>query len=407
MPSSFIEFVITEAASRGFRTERIPAESKRHAFDKRLLLIEGRRCQIIPSRPSRPSAQYPNAEYLPLYLPRTDWADFLVYVSVTQNQPVFHIVPRAEMSKDTGRAPESLAPFKDAWELLQLDLPEGRSEKEFEIFSWQLHAVKLSAQRVGLEVEFIKTKKHKDGKRWPPFIKRRVIIAGRKCAVFSATRLSQNPEKRSYNYAVFKVPMEKWPEFVVYVAKETQNSWHVFVVPRGHVSTWTTASLDHPELARYRNAWKFLTATPESLSAIPPIQWKEPSIHAPPTKHAIILQEAIRKAESHGLITDSALGHVHSFKGVQNFIYVNKKPCQVIQAKVLMMVTGEKSLPFVALSPPKSEWAKFLIFYSQPLDDSESAKFYIIPREMLTRATSRSLQSKWLKGYEDAWSLLR
>jgi len=119
------------------------------------------------------------------------------------------------------------------------------------------------------------------------------------------------------------------------------------------------------------------------------------------------LQEAIREAESHGLTTDSAQGHVESFRGVQNFIYVNNKACQVIQANVFTIVNGENSLPVVALSLPKSEWPKFLIFYSQPPDDSETAKLYIIIREMLTRATSRSLKSKWLKEYEGAWSLLR
>jgi hypothetical protein len=406
VPFRCIEVVITEATSRGFRIERIPAESKRHAFDKRLLLIEGRRCQVIPSRRSCSNAQYLHAQYFPLYLPRTDWPDFLVYVSLIENHPVFHVVPRVEMSKDTGRTFESLEPFKDAWELLQLDLPNERSEKGFEILSWQLQAVKCSAQRAGLEVELIRTKKSGDGGRWPPFIKRRVMVAGRKCAVFSATRLSQNPDKRQYNYAVFKVPSEKWPEFVVYAVNNVDNSSDVFVVPREHLSTWTTASLDHPELAKYRNAWNFLTATPESLSAIPPIQWKEPSTPAP-TRHAIILQEAIREAESHGLTTDSARDHVESFRGVQNFIYVNKKACQVIQANVFTIVNGKNSLPAVALSLPKSEWPKFLIFYSQPLDNSETAKFYIIPREMLIRATSRSLKSKWLKQYEDAWFLLR
>jgi hypothetical protein len=150
-----------------------------------------------------------------------------------------------------------------------------------------------------------------------------------------------------------------------------------------------------------------LTATPESLSAIPPIQWREPSVPALPTKHAIVLLETIREAESQGLTTDSAQGRVDSLRGVQNFVYINKKPCQVMQARVFSMVNGEKSWPLVALNPPKSGWAKFLIFYSPSVNDSENAKFYVIPRESLTRATTRSIKSKWLKGYENAWSLLR
>jgi hypothetical protein len=49
--------------------------------------------------------------------------------------------------------------------------------------------------------------------------KRRVFVAGKKCAVFSATRISQDPEKREYNYAVFKVSDEDWAEFQLHVVK--------------------------------------------------------------------------------------------------------------------------------------------------------------------------------------------
>src|SRR5258708_18806888 len=104
--ASPIDFVVAEALSRGLRVERLPTESKRHVFDKRLLMVEGKRCQVIPSRRGYPNAQYPHAEYFPMYLPRTDWPDFLIYVSQTdETRPVFPVVPRVEMSKDTGLSP--------------------------------------------------------------------------------------------------------------------------------------------------------------------------------------------------------------------------------------------------------------------------------------------------------------
>src|SRR5215831_19456072 len=121
--SKWMEAVILESRDRGFRIERLPSNSQKYTDDKRRLLIEGKRCQVVPSRPRNPNAQYPSTEYLPLYLPRTDWPDYLLYVSTREQQPVFHIVPRVTMSKDTGRTPESLAPFRNAWELLQLDSP--------------------------------------------------------------------------------------------------------------------------------------------------------------------------------------------------------------------------------------------------------------------------------------------
>jgi hypothetical protein len=104
-----------------------------------------------------------------------------------------------------------------------------------------------------------------------------VLIAGKKCAVFSATRINKNPEKLQYNYAVFKVPDEEWPDFQLYVVRCIDEPSYAFVVPRGHIDTTTSASLDHPELARYKGAWGLLTATNEMLAVIPPIRWQEPT----------------------------------------------------------------------------------------------------------------------------------
>jgi len=257
-------------------------------------LIEGKRCQVIPSRRGHPSKQYPYAEYFPLYLPRNDWADFLIYVSVTENPPTFCIIPRGEMSKHTGRAPASLEHYQDAWALLQQDLSE--SEKALEILSWQIEAIKRSAQDAGLEIELIKTKKHQDGRRgWPPVIKRRILIAGKRCAIFSASRISQDPEERGYNYVNFKVAQEAWSEFNIYVIKDIRNSSDIFVVPNTHLLNSTSASLDHPELARYKNAWNLLTVSPEALAAIPAIRWKEPKMPPAPTRHSIKKKVRIRR----------------------------------------------------------------------------------------------------------------
>src|SRR5882762_3249050 len=400
-----IDFVVAEALSRGFRVERLTTESKRHAFDKRLLLVEGKRCQVIPSRRGHPNALYPHAEYFPLYLPRNNWPDFLIYVSLHETSPIFRIISRAEMSKDTGWSPESLEPYRDAWELLQQGVPNS-AKKKLEILSWQLQAVKTAAQNADLEVEFIKTKKHQDGRAWPPVIKRRLFIAGKKCSIFTAARISQDPEKREYNYAIFKASNEEWPEFQLYVIKGVGNASDIFVVPRNHLITTTSASLDHPDLARYKNAWNLLIQSSEALAAIPPIQWKGLKIPPAPTKHSLILRQTVRKAESEGLIVGPADGDVTSHKGVQSFLYVSKRRCQVIQSSVITVTKRRNVFEYVPLNPPTSEWAEFLIFYVTRADESNEGTFYIIPRKELPRHTSRSLLSKWLKEYHAAWHLL-
>jgi hypothetical protein len=401
--ASPIDFVVAEALSRGFRVERLPTESKRHAFDKRLLLVEGKRCQVIPSRRGHPNALYPRAEYFPLYLPRNNWPDFLIYVSLHETPTIFRIISRAEMSKDTGWSPESLEPYRDAWELLQQGV-HNSAEKKFEILSWQLQAVKTAVQNADLEVEFIKTKKHKDGRNWPPVVKRRVLVAGKKCAIFSATRISQDPEKLRYNYAIFKISHEKWHEFLLYLTRNVDDTCDVFVVPRKHITATTSAALDHPELVRYKNAWGLLTASDETLAVIPPVKWKEPTIPPPPTRHSLILQEVVCKAESLGLAAESTQGEVTSHKGVQSFLYISKKRCQVMEANVAISNSGFR---YISLNPPTSEWPDYLIFRSSQSDDSDKPTFYVLPRQMLLRQTSRSVVSKWLKDYEEAWHLLR
>jgi hypothetical protein len=404
MPST-IELVIGEAKSRGLRIVRLSAQSRRHVFDKRLLMVEGRRCQVIPSRRGHPSAKYPHSEYFPLYLPRTDWPDFLIYVSLTdETRLIFRVVPRVEMSKDTGLSPESLECYRDAWELLKQDLPEA--EKEFEILTWQLQAVQQSCKNAGLEVEFIKTKKHQDGRRWPPVIKRRIMAAGKKCSIFTAARISQDPKKQEYNYAIFKASQDDWPEFQLYVVKGEGDQSDIFVVPRDHLTVTTSASLDHPELARYKNAWTLLTADSDALARIPPIQWREPEIPPAPTKHSLILAEVIRTAEKRGLTVESANGDVTSHKGVQNFIFISKKRCQIIQSRVISVTKGESVFQYVSLNLPTSAWPEFLIFYVLQPDQPDEPAYYVIPRTELHRNTSRSLSSKWLKAYHEAWQLL-
>jgi hypothetical protein len=86
---------------------------------------------------------------------------------------------------------------------------------------------------------------------------------------------------------------------------------------------------------------------------------------------------------------------------------VSKKRCQVIQANVMTDPKRAKTFRFLSLQPPASEWAEFLIVYSAQSDAGDAAKFYIIPRKALIKPTARSVQSKWLKQYEEAWNLLR
>jgi len=268
-----IEYAISEAESRGFSVERLPSESKSRLHDPRLLMIEGRRCQVIPCTRLRPNASYPQAEYFPLYLPRTTWADFLIYVAHKETPQRFYIIPRGELAKDTGRSPESLAPFQDAWDWLKAG-PNAKLNRDFETVSWQLQAVITRAQSAGQSVELIPTKKAQGGRRWPATIKRRVLIAKRRCALFTATRISQDESKSEFNYVFLRVSAEKWAEFNLYLVETDASTTDVLIVPRGHLRATTSCALDNPELERYVNRWELLSASPEALATMKPIRWR-------------------------------------------------------------------------------------------------------------------------------------
>ncbi len=399
-----IEYVISEAQSRGLVVQRIPVDSKTLRHDPRLLLIDGRPCQVIPTRLGKNSVAYPQAGYFSVYLPRTTWADFLIYVAHKETPKRFYIVPRGKLTKDTGWAPESLAQYQDAWEWLK---PGSQAElkRDFESLSWQLEAVIKLAQGAGKPVELLRTKKGKQGRRWPEIIKRRVLISGRRCAIHTAARLSQDDSKTEHDYVMLKVSADEWAEFHLYVIDTADECFDVFIIPGGHLRSTTSCSLDNPTLVKYTNSWDLLTAAPEVIAEMESIEWRTPKPAKLPTKHSIVLGEIIREAEKHGLIAEPHGSEFTPFKGVQSLVLISKRRCQVIWTNPIS-TKGTATTAYVPLNPPKSAWAEFLIFYV-PQRDSEEAKYYVIPRSELPRHTSYSPNSKRLAQYEGAWNLLK
>jgi hypothetical protein len=399
-----IEYVVSEAQSRGLVVQRIPADSKTLLHDPRLLLIDGWHCQVIPTRLGNNSVAYPQAKYFSLYLPRATWADFLIYVAHKETPQRFYVVPRGKLTKDTGWTPESLAQYQDAWKWLK---PGSQAElkRDFELLSWQLEAVIKMAQGAGKPVELLRTKKGKKGRRWPEIIKRRVLISGRRCAIHTAARLSQDDSKTEYDYVMLKVSADEWAEFHLYVIDTADECFDAFIIPAGHLRSTTSCSLDNPKLVKYTNSWDLLTAAPELIAEMASIEWRSPKPAKSATKHSIILAEVIREAEKHGLIAEPHGSGFAPYSGVQSCVLLSRRRCQVISTKPINNRKGAATTYYVPLNPPKSDWAEFLIFVSRR--DSEEAKYYVVPRSDLLRPTSYSPNSKRLTQYEGAWNLLK
>lgn len=142
------------------------------------LRIGGHRCQLVSSK------VFENGKHIitPLYLPRSRWADFLIYVAVLsgEREPSFYIVPRRTTCRETSisSCENWLHNYKDAWEpLFAKPAPLREVQKPFETVNWKLGHVLSEVRERSYEIERVKkagTKKHE-------FVKNRVLINGKKC----------------------------------------------------------------------------------------------------------------------------------------------------------------------------------------------------------------------------------
>jgi len=248
-----IEAVVAEAKSRGLSVDRITG-TRKNTFDSRLLYIEKKPCQVVKTALDSTSPEYAYAKSLPLYLPRTSFADFIIYVTMDSTPPCFYIIPRGVLSHDTSRTTESLDEYRNAWDLLTANISPALKERRFESISSQLQSVVSAAQREGLEVELIRTEKGKKRSDYRSFFQRRALIAGKRCAIYSAVRVNKNIELNQYSIVVLKVSTDSWTEFRLYLAEDGA----VYIIPRDKLTHTTTFSLNSLDLRPYRKAWDLL-----------------------------------------------------------------------------------------------------------------------------------------------------
>lgn len=157
----FSNAAVSEAQSKGLDVQRVVISGKR--WDGRTVLIECRPCQIIRTRYLTSNPRCPKALSIVIYLPRTEWPDFLIYVArrATTEPLEFYILPRGILSKDTALSPDTLGQYRDAWNLLKEKLSPDQTKRHFTILSRKLQAVMAVGKAAGLEVSLIRPAKHR------------------------------------------------------------------------------------------------------------------------------------------------------------------------------------------------------------------------------------------------------
>lgn len=385
--------VITEARANGLSVQRLSGYGK--ILDARLLAVEGRMCQIIRTRQVIDS-HYPNAVYAPLYLPRTEFADFLIYVAFSSSGPPrFYVVPRGAMTKNTAWSLECLERYRDAWQVFKQPITTGLTERHFTVLNWQLQAIIKAAEDVALDVTLIRLKKRSP---WPVFVQRRAIVNGRRCAVYSCTRLSSDPTAQGYNFVFLRSPTNKWAEFQLCIVKDGPNEYQIYVFPRGAIQKQTTASLDNTEFQSYKTNWKFLSAPTSELAQITPIEWR-PKKARPQKPVPEALAKTMLEAQSHGLSVELVTQREAGAYLRNKCLYISQKPCQIMQA--LLVTEGKFKGRYVPLNAPATDWAEFLVFFVPPEIEGEAPTFYVVPRAKLIEDTI--VLPTWIRDYKDAW----
>ena len=250
--SAAFNAVVTEARSRDLLVSFGDAPSE---IPWKYLHIAGRPCQVSRTSLFHTSDEYVEATAIPIYLPRTSFADFVIYVPMNLETADFYVVPRGALSKDTSLTPATLEQYKNAWHLLSQVSSDMMMRRSNHV-SWQLQSVILAAESRGLKFELIRSAKAKRRhKNLRTFLQRRLVIEGKRCSIYSASEVPQ-PKGKECPVVVVKAPRDSWPEFQLYLTK----SGVTYVVPRGHIRRTTTLSLNSPALVPYENAWHLLTS---------------------------------------------------------------------------------------------------------------------------------------------------
>jgi len=103
--------------------------------NKWTLYIDGRPCQAIKSKWYE---NFPGCKAMSMYMPRNQFADFLLYVP--DGLDTVYVIPRGKIAHDTARAVSALEPYKEAWHLLKETTPL-LFERKIEALSKQLRRV--------------------------------------------------------------------------------------------------------------------------------------------------------------------------------------------------------------------------------------------------------------------------
>jgi hypothetical protein len=248
-----LSVVLAKAAERKLKVE---------VSDRRSAYIDGRPCQVIRTSWFK---SYPFCYAMTIYMPRNEFADFLIYVPYPGALPdgldPVYIVPRAKIMYDSTWTEDALEPYKNAWRLLKETSP-ALFKRGAVVLSPQLRRVIEVANKRGLPYELIPLKGERAKRDYRNYKQRRILIAGRRCAIFTVTLFASNSDG-VLNAGIFKTTRDEWPEIFLYIFDDD-----IYVVPRERIPHTSALSLfgSRSRIYEYRNAWCVLSGVDPASS---------------------------------------------------------------------------------------------------------------------------------------------
>ncbi len=217
-----------------------------------------------------------------------------------------------------------------------------------------------------------------------------VLVEDKPCQIVRTKYHISNPRSPHAVSIQLYLPRKDWPDFMIYVLRQTIGPIEYYVLPRGVLSKDT--ALCPSTLAKYRDAWSLLkeVSSPDLLERrFSFMNWQLRKVVA----------EANRAGLEVGLIPKRSSRPHGRF--CQTRVMIEDRRCTIHSLSRINPLTHRSS--YFALRKPKGDWGEFQLY---ALPHSKEPVVYVIPSASIQSNTSVPLESERLAAYKNNWGLL-
>jgi hypothetical protein len=125
---------------------------------------------------------HPQCKALTLYIPRTKFVDFLLYVP--RGTEEVYVIPRGLLEYNTTWSEPKLTTYRHAWHPLQVTSPELFGRRFAHLSPW-LRRVISGLEARDIPYQLVRSEKGKQLTKGRIYLQRRLLVNGRRCAIYA------------------------------------------------------------------------------------------------------------------------------------------------------------------------------------------------------------------------------